>query len=241
LAIVCKDLHEALYSSNSGQLWKKVYRGTFGSHPIPIEIIHSRGWHELCILSTQQQNNHSPKTNLQAVLFKDAQYFFTKPKVRRILVDGLTSAGKSTLINRIQSLEERIPEITIATLGFDVRPLKYKGYSLVFWERSFEMTLSNCVDAIIMVVDSTNELSIQYAAREIENLIQNLDQNGGLVCLLCFANKQDLPTAVPTAELLYLLGLYSLKIPWKLQRCSTANGDGVFTGFDYLMGMLNEC
>ena len=52
--------------------------------------------------------------------------------------------------------------------------------------------------------------------------------------LLVFANKQDLPTAKPAAEMSDRLGLNLLRNrQWTIQTCSAFKGDGLSEGLDW--------
>ncbi|KAL0245125.1 hypothetical protein GEMRC1_009205 [Eukaryota sp. GEM-RC1] len=52
--------------------------------------------------------------------------------------------------------------------------------------------------------------------------------------LLIFANKQDLPNAMTPSELADKLELDSLRNTWFIQPTCALNGDGLFTGLDWL-------
>ena len=59
--------------------------------------------------------------------------------------------------------------------------------------------------------------------------------------LLVFANKQDLPNALPSDAIAERLGLGSLKSrQWQIFRTSAIKGDGLFEGLDWLVASLRE-
>lgn len=55
--------------------------------------------------------------------------------------------------------------------------------------------------------------------------------------LLIFANKQDLPCAASTAEIVELLDLRSLHgREWYIQGSSATTGEGIYEGIEWLAG-----
>ncbi len=58
--------------------------------------------------------------------------------------------------------------------------------------------------------------------------------------LLVFANKQDLPKALPPAELTEALGLSEMRRKWYIQGSCATSGDGLFEGLDWLSDTLKE-
>ena len=59
--------------------------------------------------------------------------------------------------------------------------------------------------------------------------------------LIVFANKQDLPNALPSEAIAEKLGLGSLKSrQWAIFKTSAIKGDGLFDGLDWLVSTLRE-
>ncbi len=57
--------------------------------------------------------------------------------------------------------------------------------------------------------------------------------------LLVFANKQDLPKAMPVAKLTEALGLTGLRArTWHIQGCCGTTGDGLYEGLDWLSATI---
>jgi signal recognition particle receptor subunit beta len=53
--------------------------------------------------------------------------------------------------------------------------------------------------------------------------------------VLIYANKQDLPNALPPARLVQELELNSLRThKWYIQACCGTSGDGLYEGLDWL-------
>jgi ADP-ribosylation factor 1/2 len=73
---------------------------------------------------------------------------------------------------------------------------------------------------IVFCVDSNDRIRIEDATYELDRLLRE-DQLSG-VPLLVFANKQDLPDAMPMAEVTEKMGLHALKDrQWRIQTPST--------------------
>jgi signal recognition particle receptor subunit beta len=59
------------------------------------------------------------------------------------------------------------------------------------------------------------------------------------VTLLIFANKQDLPNAMPVGEMHDKLLLQNLKQKnWYIQECCATSGEGLYEGFDWLINNI---
>lgn len=54
------------------------------------------------------------------------------------------------------------------------------------------------------------------------------------VSLLVFANKQDLPKALPVVDIIEALGLHKLQQKWYAQGCCAVDGQGLQEGFEKL-------
>jgi signal recognition particle receptor subunit beta len=59
--------------------------------------------------------------------------------------------------------------------------------------------------------------------------------------LVVFANKQDLPKAMPVNKLTEELGLTSLRSrTWHIQGCCATTGDGLYDGLDWLVATISK-
>ncbi|KAL9268342.1 ADP-ribosylation factor 1-like protein [Drosera capensis] len=71
-----------------------------------------------------------------------------------------------------------------------------------------------------------------------DELHRVLDENA---TLLVFANKQDLPNAMTTAEITDKLGLHSLRHRrWYIQAACAASGQGLYEGLDWLSANIDS-
>merc|ERR1712151_1084656 len=110
----------------------------------------------------------------------------------RILMVGLDAAGKTTILYKLK-LGEVVT--TIPTIGFNVETVEYKNISFTVWDvggqdkiRPLWRYYYHGTQGLVFVVDSS--------ARDELMKILNEDEMRDAV-LLVFANKQDLPNAMP--------------------------------------------
>ncbi|GAA5837150.1 hypothetical protein JCM5353_007173 [Sporobolomyces roseus] len=99
-----------------------------------------------------------------------------KEKQIRILMLGLDNAGKTTICKSI--LHEDISLIS-PTLGFNIRTILHKGYSLNVWDiggqtslRPYWRNYFEQTDCIIWVVDSSDRTRIEDCKLELHQLLQ---------------------------------------------------------------------
>jgi ADP-ribosylation factor protein 1 len=83
------------------------------------------------------------------------------------------------------------------------------------------------------------DVAASSARQELERML-NEDELRDAV-LLVFANKQDLPKAMPAPEITEKLGLHNLRTrPWYIQATCATNGDGLYEGLDWLSNVLSK-
>ena len=167
--------------------------------------------------------------------------FFSKRDVRIVMI-GLDAAGKTTVLNMLKR-GETLP--TIPTIGFHVDTIEYKNLKLTMWDVGGQHRLrdlwhhyyQNC-DAVIFVVDAADRTRFADAQAALLRALEHADlQNASL---LVFANKQDMPTAAPTAEVFEQMKLRHLPGSRKVfvQGCTATTGHGVWEGLDWLAANL---
>lgn len=79
---------------------------------------------------------------------------------------------------------------------------------------------------------------MQIAKRELMNIIEEEELKSAVVCV--FANKQDMPEALKTAEIAELLGLSSIvDKKWTIIPTSALKGDGLKEGFEWISEAVN--
>uniref|UniRef100_A0A8C6UKY6 ADP-ribosylation factor n=1 Tax=Neogobius melanostomus TaxID=47308 RepID=A0A8C6UKY6_9GOBI len=145
-------------------------------------------------------------------------------KQMRILMVGLDAAGKTTILYKLK-LGEIVT--TIPTIGFNVETVEYKNISFTVWDvggqdkiRPLWRHYFQNTQGLIFVVDSNDRERITESREELMKMLQEDELKDA--ALLVFANKQDLPNALPVSELTEKLGLPSLRN----KPCGTAGGHG---------------
>ncbi|XP_071389364.1 ADP-ribosylation factor 4 isoform X2 [Centroberyx affinis] len=92
---------------------------------------------------------------------------------------------------------------------------------------------------LIFVVDSNDRERVTESAEELSKMLQEDELREAV--LLVFANKQDLPNAMPVSELSDKLGLQSLRSrTWHVQATCATQGTGLYEGLDWLSNELSK-
>ena len=131
----------------------------------------------------------------------------------RILMVGLDAAGKTTILYKLK-LGEVVT--TIPTIGFNVETVEYKNLSFTVWDvggqdkiRPLWRHYYQGTNGLIYVVDSNDRDRVEDAREELTKMLNEDEMRDA--CLLVFANKQDLPNAMPAAEVTEKLGLHNMR------------------------------
>lgn len=162
-------------------------------------------------------------------------------KPMRILMVGLDAAGKTTILYKLK-LGEIVT--TIPTIGFNVETVEYKNISFTVWDVGGQTKIRKLwrhyfanTDGLIFVVDSNDRERIAEAEQELHNMLSEDDLKDSV--LLVFANKQDLPNSMSTAELTDKLKLNVLRNRrWYIQATCATQGNGLYEGLDWLSNEL---
>lgn len=176
------------------------------------------------------------------ILAKVFDRLFSKQEMR-ILMVGLDAAGKTTILYKLK-LGEVVT--TIPTIGFNVESVEYKNISFTVWDvggqdkiRPLWRHYYQNTQGLIFVVDSNDRERVGEARGELERMLSEDELRDAAVLVFC--NKQDLPKAMPVAEVTEKLGLQSLRSrPWYIQACCGVNGDGLYEGLDWLSATLSK-
>lgn len=155
----------------------------------------------------------------------------------RILMVGLDAAGKTTILYKLK-LGEIVT--TIPTIGFNVETVEYKNIKFTVWDvggqdklRSLWRHYFQSTSGVIFVVDSNDRERIGQAKDELHKML--LEDELRDAVLLVFANKQDLPHAMPCSEITEKLGLRQLRQRhWYIQGACAHSGEGLYEGLDWL-------
>jgi len=164
-------------------------------------------------------------------------------KAMRILMVGLDAAGKTTILYKMK-LGEIVT--TIPTIGFNVETVEYKNISFTVWDVGGQDKIRPLwrhyfanTQGLIFVVDSNDRERISEARAELERMLTEDDLRDSII--LIFANKQDLPNALTTAELTDKLGLNELRgRKWYIQATCATQGEGLYEGLDWLSNALSQ-
>ncbi|MHA1976951.1 MAG: ADP-ribosylation factor family protein [Candidatus Hodarchaeales archaeon] len=167
--------------------------------------------------------------------------FKGKEQQHQIVIIGLDSAGKTTIVNRLLR-SEFIP--TTRTLGVNYRTVKYRQimfslidlggqeiYRNLLWQPSLEKA-----DAIVFVLDSADLRITEASAAFWESIQQN--ENAPV---LFIANKIDLPGARTFDTIVQDLDLTRAtrsSRPVGLFRISAKTGENFYDAFDWLADVV---
>ena len=164
---------------------------------------------------------------------------------KRILMLGLDAAGKTTVLYKLQ-LGEALT--TIPTIGFNVEQVQYKNIEFTMWDvggqdkiRTLWKHYFHGTDALVFVVDSNDRDRLEQAQEELHRLLQDPELRD-LKAVLVFGNKQDLPNAMSTHELMTKLQLQqgTKGTEYYVQGCCATTGDGLYEGLDWLASTLKS-
>merc|ERR1712086_675122 len=161
----------------------------------------------------------------------------------RILMVGLDAAGKTTILYKLK-LGEVVT--TIPTIGFNVETVEYKNISFTVWDvggqdkiRPLWRHYYQGTQGLIFVVDSNDRDRVEDAREELNKMLSEDEMRDAVV--LVFANKQDLPNAMPAAEVTDKLGLSDMRNrQWFIQSACATTGDGLYEGLDWLSRTLGS-
>ncbi|KAL0228386.1 hypothetical protein RCL1_004529 [Eukaryota sp. TZLM3-RCL] len=168
-------------------------------------------------------------------------------KQKRVLMLGLDSAGKTTVVKSIFSEDTSTMS---PTFGFDIRTLKHPQLTLNIWDiggqttiRSYWRNYFDRTDAIIWVVDSFDVGRLDECFSELFSVLSSERLLG--VTLLVLANKQDIPGALTAEEVREELGFSNEKVvnvlsnrKWAVFPISAAKNQGITSSLDWLINDL---
>merc|ERR1712195_48887 len=161
----------------------------------------------------------------------------------RILMVGLDAAGKTTILYKLK-LGEVVT--TIPTIGFNVETVEYKNIAFTVWDvggqdkiRPLWRHYYTNTEGIIFVVDSNDRDRVDEARDELNRMLSEDELRDAV--LLVFANKQDLPHAMPAAEVADKLALHKLRSrTWYIQATCATTGDDMYEGLDWLSNTISK-
>jgi len=160
----------------------------------------------------------------------------------RILLVGLDSAGKTTLLYKLKQNETLN---TTPTMGFNVETVNYKQLQLTIWDVGGQVKIRqlwehyyDTVNAVIFILDANDIDRMDECKQEFKRMVN--DPKLKSVPLLIYANKQDLPKALKKDSVTDKLQLHQLKQKkWLVQECIATKGTGIFDGLDWLTNSID--
>ena len=146
-----------------------------------------------------------------SLLSKVRSFFSTNYKTKIIMI-GLDSAGKTTLLYKLK-LNENIS--TIPTIGFNVEELTYKKMTMTVWDIGGQYKIRKLwnhyydnLDGIVFLIDSNDRARFDEVVREIDYLQAEHSLKG--VPILFMANKQDISRAALVGDIIESLNLRTM-------------------------------
>jgi ADP-ribosylation factor protein 1 len=126
-----------------------------------------------------------------------------------------------------------------------VETVDYKNISFTVWDvggqdkiRPLWRHYYQNTQGLIFVVDSNDRERADDAREELHRMLSEPELADAVV--LVYANKQDLPKAMPATEVADKLGLHSLRgRKWNIQGTCATTGDGLYEGLDWLSATLS--
>lgn len=133
------------------------------------------------------------------------------------------------------SSKTTFPSLTPLSLSLRLSPFSRKKEKLrPLWRHYFTNT-----DGLIYVVDCADRERVARAAAEFRTIVSDPLMRGAGI--LVFANKQDLPGALSTADLCAAFGMGDLRgRKWHVQGAVATKGEGLYEGLDWLAAALKQ-
>lgn len=164
--------------------------------------------------------------------------WFSGSKEVRVLILGLDSAGKTTILYRL-SLNQYVQQVA-PTVAFNIEKVTFGKLTMHIWDlggqhqlRPFWRLYYKSTDGIVFVIDSKDRERIDLCRDELNSLLSEEELKN--VPLLVMANKQDLAEAMTAEEISNSLDLTKIKDrTWTIIPTSALKGDGVKAAFDWL-------
>lgn len=167
---------------------------------------------------------------------------------RGVLVLGLDGAGATTILYQLV-LGKRLE--TIPTLGVNHETIHSDGLELECWDiggldkmRPLWRQYSRDADAVIFVVDASDNERMKLAAEELVNLYTSTSRRNSIQHdrpLLILANKQDLPKAANAQVVEQVLKIASLPVEtFKIFQCTANDRQSLQKGISWLSTELKS-
>ncbi|KAK0468119.1 small monomeric GTPase [Desarmillaria tabescens] len=190
---------------------------------------------------------------------------WSKDQDVRILMLGLDSAGKTTILYRLQvilSLQFMAAVHSCCStdwrsrfndtnrneaIGFNVETVQYKNIKFQVWDLGGQSSIRpywRCyfpnTSAIIYVIDSADHSRLTTSRTELLTMLSEEELKG--VPLLVFCNKQDVEGALKPEDISEQLGLAGgeKSRPWSVRGSCATKGEGLEDGLDWLVNVIQK-
>ncbi|XP_070206837.1 uncharacterized protein [Littorina saxatilis] len=161
----------------------------------------------------------------------------------RILLLGLDSAGKTTILYRLK-LDEVVT--TVPTIGFNVETIQYRDLHFTAWDigsrdkiRPLFRHYYKGADAVVFVIDSHDPERLDELNYDVIKPAMTAEELSGAIFLF-LANKVDLSHTISVEEITERLGLQYLKHTWNILPVSAVTGEGLYPALDWLSMKLGS-
>ncbi|XP_076085204.1 ADP-ribosylation factor 2-like isoform X2 [Mytilus galloprovincialis] len=166
-----------------------------------------------------------------------------RSKEIRILLLGLESVGKTTLLYRLKLGE---PIKATPTIGFNVESFQYKDLSLNAWDLGFGGKMRPLCqhyykgsNAVVIMIDRGDRERLEEVTYDvIKPALKSEDLKDAVFLFL--ANKSDIEDGMSLQEISDSLALNNLKRRWNIFTISALTGDGITEAFDWLALQLGS-
>ncbi|CAF3372620.1 unnamed protein product [Rotaria sp. Silwood2] len=167
---------------------------------------------------------------------------FQEKEEIRILIDGLDSAGKTTVLY-VMKFGEDVQ--TISTPDFNIETIEFRNFNITAWDivgreriRPLWKNRFKNISAIVFVIDSTDRERLKQMYDALYKIVNDDELNYQPILIL--ANKQDLSNAMRINELCDKLSMdkIGLNRKWHIQETIATKSQGLHQGFKWLMDQL---
>lgn len=169
-----------------------------------------------------------------------------KAKQAQVIMLGLDSAGKSTLLYKLKFNDVFV---TLPTIGFNVEMIETgENITLTIWDVGGQHKMRTAwsdylenIDGLVYVVDSTDKKRLEESKKELELILKNEKIKDVPVVVL--ANKQDLPEALDAVEITRRLNMKRQchDRNWYVQPCCAITGEGLSAALEKVASFAKSC
>ena len=138
---------------------------------------------------------------------------FQQEKEIKLAVVGLDGSGKTTIISKL--VDSTFDSQTAPTIGIDTKEIQIRNINVKIFDLAGQESMRNVwkyyfssTEGVIFVVDASNKDRLADVKEEIWGIFN--DNQAKQIPMLVYANKQDLPGALKTSEIMEELSMYDV-------------------------------